>query len=182
MSDETKSREQGAGSRGLATAGSSKGEQSKSDLITALGGIELEVTHKPASAFDPEDATRLQKFAELFGKTESVKVRQIRVRDIQKYHLNIDNEEFCADLFCSKDAGWSETLDYDSLNKVLDTGQDLNLPLWSAWFRRMMRRNEAAGPGWASIVRKVVEAAVKHGAGSKEPGESASGGSSSPSA
>jgi hypothetical protein len=132
------------------------------ELIAVLGGIEIEIKHKPESAFDEAELKELEKFLPLLGTTEKIMIRQIRARDIPAYHRALGQEEICAELFCRKEAGWAATLDYDSFEKVMDTGQDLNLPFWSAWFRRWQAREKATAPGMANIVEKMLaEAAAR---------------------
>lgn len=122
-------------------------QQARQDMITALGYAETSVQYRKA---EPQTAE------------ETVQVRQVRARDIPKYHpiLLGGDEELEAEFYCDKPAGWAATLTPESFNAVLDTGQEINLPLWSAWFRRTMRRNDAMGPGWTKIVTKAVEGAL----------------------
>jgi hypothetical protein len=153
------------------------------ELITALGGIEIEVTYRQLSDFAGTEGAlpyQLEQFREKLGTTEIVKVGKIRARNFPRYHIIIDDEERTAEMYCNRAPGWAETLEPESLAKVVDTGQDLNLPLWGAWFRRYMERQEAAAPGFKALIKKGLEGAlaavVKSSKGSASPGSSAQSG------
>src|ERR1041385_2215298 len=110
-----------------------KSDISKNELVTVLGGIELEVAHKPAEAFEESELKEIEKFLGLLGTRETIKIWQIRSRDIPRYHSALANEEKCVELFCRKDPGWALTLESSSFEKIMDTGQELNIPFWLAW-------------------------------------------------
>jgi len=112
------------------------------ELITALGGAEIEITYRD-------------------GGKETVKVRQIPVRHMDKYLLAIDNEPVAVELFCGKPAGWSDSLTEESFNAIAEKGQDINLPFFGPWLRRRMKRIEVMKPGFAATMESVIKSAIE---------------------
>jgi hypothetical protein len=129
------------------------------ELTAVMGGTEVEVVH-------------------LDGSKEMIKVRELGADEIQTYALIIDDEVKSAELFCSKPDGWAKTLTPESFNKVMDTGQELNLPLFSAWFRRSMKRREATNPGISKMISENLEKVIASSLaspGSSSPSPSGTG-------
>lgn len=133
----------------------------KNELITALGGLEIEITYRQESDFSGNVPREIEQFRPLFGTKEIVKVGKIRSRFWPRYHVIIDSDELTAEMYCNKPHGFADAIEPESLDKVVDTGQELNLPLWGAWFRHHMDRQEMAGPGWKKLIAAAVDAAIK---------------------
>lgn len=100
-------------------------EQQQQELITVIGGVEMEV------AFQNN------------GTSERVKVRQIPISKIQDFILSMGNEAQAIELYCDKPKGWADTLTVESASAIADKGQALNLPFFAAWFRRQMKWRES---------------------------------------
>lgn len=128
--------------------------QKSDELVTALGGAEMEITY-------------------LTGGKETVKVRQVPVRHMEKYLLAIDDEPAAVELFCGREKGWSETLTEESFNAVAEKGQDINLPFFGPWLRRRMKRLEVLKPGFStsldSVIKSAIESASQSRASSSPP-------------
>jgi hypothetical protein len=125
------------------------------ELKTIAGGVELEVEY-------------------LDGRTERVKVRQIRPIERQRYLDCFNDDSASIELFCGKEKGWADTLTPESFDLVADKGQELNLPLFRNWYRRLKARSEAMNPG---LLAKAEETALERSLNQVLP----SGNSASPS-
>lgn len=104
-------------------------DKTKEELITIMGGVELEVSFRNN------------------GQNETVKVRQIPISQIQKFVMALTNEAEAIELYCDKPKGWADTLTIESANAVADKGQELNIPFFAAWFQRQMKWRESQLPG-----------------------------------
>ncbi|HVY69679.1 MAG TPA: hypothetical protein VHH73_07095 [Verrucomicrobiae bacterium] len=102
-------------------------------ITTLLGGFEME-----AAKFD--------------GTRETVKVRQLPVRDLPKYLNVYQNEAATVELFCAKDSGWADQLAPESFEALLAAGEKLNLDFLSRYAARQLARNERLLPGFREKV------------------------------
>src|SRR5262245_1643750 len=90
----------------------------KPDLITVIGGVEIEVTMRD-------------------GQKESVKVRQIPLSKLQDFSMAVGfgNMADAIELYCDKEKGWGDKLSYESAQIVLEKGCELNLPFFGVWLK-----------------------------------------------
>ena len=120
----------------------------ENEMQTIVGGVELEVTHVAADVLDEVSLKRLEKFQPLLGTTERVKVRQVLVSQMPRYgNAILRNDEAAAiEIYTGKEPGWADTLDPGSVNAIADKGLEINLPFFSAWFRRQAKWKEVQTP------------------------------------
>jgi hypothetical protein len=111
-------------------------------LTTIIGGADVSVTYRQT---EPGSQS-----------TETVHVRQLSVRDMQTYLGVYDDEAKSVELFCSKPDGWADSLTPDSHERVMEKGQELNLPFFESWYQRRLKRTETLMPGF----RKKMESAA----------------------
>lgn len=109
-----------------------------SELAKLVGGVELDIEY-------------------LDGRPERVKVRHLPMRQMERYLEIFNNEAACVELFCDREKGWADTLSPDSYGAIADKGQELNLPLFQNWFRRLKARSEAMNPG---LVERALSGAL----------------------
>lgn len=99
-------------------------KKANDELIVIAGGVDLEVTR-------------------LDGTRETVKVRQIPISKFNEYIRTMGDEAGTIELYTDRKKEWIDTLDTPSAFKILDTGQELNLPFLQAWFRRQAKWRKA---------------------------------------
>ena len=141
-------------------------------MSAILGGEEITVDHLPHGAFEKDDLKRLEKFHALFGQSETVKVRHVRVSQFGRYRYAIlsGDEATAIELYCGKEPGWADTLTPDSVNAIADKGLDINYPFFSASFRRQMKWNEAQTPeATMELQRRLKELETAFSSGSLSP-------------
>jgi len=87
-------------------------------LITLNGGVELEVNRRD-------------------GMKELIKVRQIPISKIQPLSIAVGfgNMADAIELYCDKDKGWADGLEYDSALAIMEKGTEMNLPFFEAWLK-----------------------------------------------
>jgi hypothetical protein len=117
-----------------------------SEVQKIAGGVEIEVTYQD-------------------GHTERVKIHQLSpIKDFQRY-LEVQNNEIEeVELYCRRQSGWAESLTPESFDAIADKGQELNLPLFRNWYRRLKARSEAMNPGF--FTRAIKSASEQTPAGS----------------
>jgi len=103
-------------------------ETKEDDLITVVGGAELEITRQD-------------------GSKETVKVRQIPLSKMQAFSMAVGfgNMSDAIDLYCDKPKGWGDTLSLESAKAVMDKGCELNLPFFGVWLKDQKRWRAAFG-------------------------------------
>lgn len=114
-----------------------------SGLQKLVGGVEVDIEY-------------------LDGRPERVKVRYLPMRQMARYLEVFQDEEATVELFCDKPKGWASTLCPDSYTAIADRGQELNLPLFRNWYRRLTARSEAINPGFlakaqSEALKKLAE-------------------------
>jgi len=105
---------------------------------TLLGGQEINVTH-------------------LDDSIETVKVRQLTIKDMPRYMACFEDVEKAAELFCAKPSGWAETLTRESFMEVITAGEALNLDFLEWHAKRSQARREKVMPG---LTEKIMNAAM----------------------
>ncbi len=121
-------------------------------MITVLGGVEIEVEHRD-------------------GSKETVLVRQLPVKDMQRFWSGLNNEAASIELVCERPEGWHEKLKPESYQALADKAQEINLPFFRPWVRRQIRWQEAASPGVIEGVKAAIDLAlekVSHSPGSSQ--------------
>ena len=112
------------------------------DSTTLFGGEELSVSFKD-------------------GTADTVRVLQLDVDSWPKYSLIANKEKRAVELFCNKPEGWAETLAPESFDRVIEKGEEINLPFYERWCRRMDRRNEIFNPGIGEKRRQMTLEAMQ---------------------
>jgi len=112
-------------------------EPSNTKLVLVKGGVEIDIEYQD-------------------GGKETVKVRQLPIRHMEKYLVCFDDEAKALELFCDKPAGWADTLAPVSHNDLIEKCQELNHPLFEGWYRRRMERTEILSPGVTAKLREMV--------------------------
>jgi len=88
------------------------------------------------------------------GRTETVKVLKLPIKQFPALLKAITgSEEQQAEVYCGQPSGWAETLDRESMEKVIIEGEELNVSFFERWYQRQRKRNEIMMPG---ITEKVV--------------------------
>ncbi len=107
------------------------------DTVTVLGGEEVEVTLRD-------------------GQTERVQVRQIPISLMGRFSFALNNEAAAIELYCDKADGWADSLAPESVNAVADKGLEINLPFFSAWWKRQARWTEVTRHGEIAEMKKKL--------------------------
>lgn len=135
---------------------------SGSDLTQLIGGEELDITYLDGRA------------------AERIKVRVLPVEERHRYLETMNNEAAQVELFCAREPGWAAKLSAESYDAIADKGQELNLPLFRNWYRRLNARTEALNPG---LRERIEEKAIADAAAAiAEASPSINSASPSPSA
>lgn len=112
-------------------------KQNENELATLLGGVEIEVEF-------------------LDGTKETVKVRQLPVKDLGRYLSVLDDEYKTAALFCDKPADWVDRLTNGSFEAVIDQGEELNLDFLSRYVDRRNKRLSGVMGGMQDKIIKEI--------------------------
>ena len=83
------------------------------------------------------------------GEKETVKVRELPIKDIQRYMSVFEDEARTVELFCDKPEGWADTLSRGSFEAVIDlpTRKEMERAVAKAaerFIRRKIERGAAA--------------------------------------
>jgi len=107
-------------------------------LNIVFGGVEISVAH-------------------LDETTETVKVRQLPIKDMPRYMACFEDEEKTVELFCAQSPGWASALSRESFEEILTKGEELNLDFLERHAARSQKRREKIMPGMAE---KIMQAAL----------------------
>lgn len=80
------------------------------------------------------------------GKTEKVKVRTVKYRELFKYLELEDDEAALAEFVTGKEDKWVDNLTDESINAIVDKGRELNHPRMVIWLRRRNKMTEKIKP------------------------------------
>jgi hypothetical protein len=131
-----------------------------SGMRKVVGGVELEIEYLPESYFEADELNALSAdLRALLGKKEWVTVREFRARKMERYLAIQGNENAKVELYCNRPEGWSDILAPTSFTAIANTGQELNLPFFQDWYRRLKQTSEAINPG---LLEKVQSEALKN--------------------
>lgn len=77
------------------------------------------------------------------GGTEAIRIRVIPPHEYLQFSealaLQSGEAAECA-FYCGRAESWAADLDLESFNAVLEAGQQVNFPRYSAWFERQARK------------------------------------------
>jgi hypothetical protein len=90
------------------------------------------------------------------GTKESVRVRQVPVREFPKYLEVMEDECRFVEFLCEKPPGWSDSLTPESSEQIVLEGEKVNSDFFSRWVRRRLERQEKLMPG---ITAQAITAA-----------------------
>ncbi len=79
-------------------------------------------------------------------KTETVKVRLLKIAEFESYLKKLETETALAEFLCDKPEGWGATLLPDSIMDILDKGQDLNFTTVRRYLQRRVNLTEDMAP------------------------------------
>lgn len=80
------------------------------------------------------------KVEKLDGTTEDVEVAQVHLDGYQRYLELLDDEIGQVEWLCRKPAGWARGLTIESVERILETGQELNGGFFGRWLQRRLQR------------------------------------------
>ena len=92
-------------------------------LTTLLGGEELTLT-------------------QLDGATETVRVRQLAVRQLPQMLGALEDEARLVELYCDKPPGWADTLARASHEALIAAGERINGDIFARWVERRRKNQE----------------------------------------
>lgn len=100
------------------------------NTTTLFAGIDFGVTH-------------------IDGTTETVKIRQLPIRDFQALQVAACNndERAMAEVYTGRDKAWFDTLTIESQTALIQAGDKVNESFFYAWLQRLGARREAQMPG-----------------------------------
>ena len=90
--------------------------------------------------------------------SETVKVRRLNIYQVQEYAGVFANQAKTVELFTGQPAQWVGKLDYDSVEEILTTGEELNDPIlarFSARDGRFLEKLTQLNEGKKEWVRKL---------------------------
>lgn len=97
------------------------------------------------------------------GTTETVRLKQLPVRSLQKYLETIDDEAARLELVAGKPTGWADKLTPESHVQLLAAAEGLNSETFFAWLRRRVERQERLAPGSSGELGKHLLSGSKTG-------------------
>jgi len=103
-----------------------------SDMITVLGGTEIEITHDD-------------------GRKETVKVRQIKLKLMGQMALAQDDDARLLELYAGQEPGWSDTVTTEDQMRLLEEGNRLNFPNFHRWLTLRVDTLQKLGPSAAKL-------------------------------
>ena len=80
------------------------------------------------------------------GTWQPVIVRQLPIREMERWLSIIDDEPAVAELFASQPEGWSELLPPESIERIVVEGERLNRDFFGRWLDRRTARKEWLAP------------------------------------
>jgi non-ribosomal peptide synthetase component F len=80
------------------------------------------------------------------GSTGDVLVRQLPIRDFERWLTVMDDEPRVVELFTEHSEGWGDTLTPESLETVVTEGERLNRDFFERWLQRRLARKEWLAP------------------------------------
>jgi hypothetical protein len=83
------------------------------------------------------------------GSTETVQIRQLPVRDFERYLAKLDDECGVAEMLCLKEAGWADRIHPTSLGELVTAGEEVNADFFVPWLRRRADRAKRIASGVA---------------------------------
>lgn len=118
-------------------------DENNTNLIAVLGGVEMTAVKDD-------------------GSTETVKVRQLKLRQSQAYLTlaQANDEAGMIELFCDKPQNWADSLTPDSQQNLLETGEKLNRDFMLCSAARRVERREKLAPGAEEKLMQAVVAGV----------------------
>lgn len=106
---------------------SAQTESGPTKTETLSGGTTLRVTHND-------------------GTTSEILVRQLPVRDFERWLGVMDDEPRVVELFTERPEGWGDTLTPVSLELVVMEGERVNRDFFERWLHRRLARKEWLAP------------------------------------
>jgi len=88
------------------------------ELVVLNGGVDVKVSHTE-------------------GTSEDVKVRQLPIRQMDRWAELAGNEPALVELYCGKPEGWADTLVNEDYEMIVDLGDQLNRPIFDRWIARV---------------------------------------------
>lgn len=90
----------------------------------------------------------------LDGTEEKVEVIQFHLDSCQRYLELLDDEMAQAEFLCQKPAGWAKALTIESIEKIIETGEQLNWGFFERWLKRRLKRLATVTGGVAPEVAR----------------------------
>jgi hypothetical protein len=97
------------------------------DTTTLMGGKELSVTLEG-------------------GTTETLTIRQLKVKELPALMESLDDESAQAALYCDKDGAFVDSLTRESFEAVILAGEEANADFFFRWAERQLKRMERLMP------------------------------------
>ena len=88
----------------------------------------------------------------LDGKEELIKVRQLPLRLMPAYGAAQGDEGKLCELFTDKDTAWVDSLETESQEQIVETGDSINIDFFARWAGRRMKANEKLKPIMPALV------------------------------
>ena len=85
------------------------------------------------------------------GSTETVKVRQLPIRQLQKFMALMGDEAAMVELVCDKPNGWADSLSIDSFEAIAALAWKINHPTFERQVLRLQEKGLAVQP----LVKKI---------------------------
>ncbi len=111
------------------------------NLTMILGGEDLQVTKRD-------------------GSQETVRVRELKISELPKYSMVIDDEAKTAELLCGKEAGWADSLTRESLVAVIEKGDGLNMDFMARWTERRLNRTRKMMPDFDTKLMAMAKESI----------------------
>lgn len=90
----------------------------------------------------------------LDGSTETVQIRQLPVREFERYLAKLDDECGVAEMLCLKEPGWADRLHPETLGALVTAGEEVNRCYFLPWLQRRAERAKRIAAGVAPAANR----------------------------
>jgi len=97
------------------------------------------------------------------GRTETVRVNALSVRDFKIYLDKLDDESGRIEMATGKPDKWADILTPSAHEDILAAVEEMNDPGFFAWLRRRVQRQERLAPGSSGELGKALLSASPRG-------------------
>jgi hypothetical protein len=89
------------------------------------------------------------------GGTVDVRIRQVAIREIEKFLNLLDDEAAMVEFLCGQPSPWADSLEIESHEKIIERGFALNHPTCERFIQRKMERTKWGGQQMEGLLAQM---------------------------